>query len=73
MEPSAEFLFAENMLDEYGFLRYIYHTSKPRALFLIDYEPYPEEIVVVDEIDSFEVYPKQEIDELMVRVGSGRV
>ncbi|MEJ7692365.1 hypothetical protein [Daejeonella sp.] len=68
MEPSAEFLFAENMLDEYGFLRYIYHTSKPRALFLIDYEPDPEEIVVVDEIDSFEDYPKEEIDDMMVRV-----
>jgi len=68
MEPIAEFLFAENMLDEYGFLRYIYHTSKPRALFMIDYDPDAEEIVVVDEIDSFDTFPKEEIDDMMLRL-----
>lgn len=68
MENITEFLFAENMLDEFGFIRYIYHTHKPRALFLIDYEPDPEEIVLVDEIDRFNDYPKEEIDELMVRL-----
>jgi len=68
MEPISEFLFAENMLDEYGFLRYVYHTSKPRALFMIDYDPEEEEFLLVDEIDSFADYPKQEIDELMLRL-----
>lgn len=68
MENITEFLFAENMLDEFGFIRYIYHTQKPRALFLIDYEPDTEELVLVDEIDSFEAYSKDEIDALMVRL-----
>ncbi len=68
MENMTEFLFAENMLDEFGFIRYIYHTHKPRALFLIDYEPDPEELVLVDEIDSFDAFPKEEIDEMMVRL-----
>jgi hypothetical protein len=68
MEHITEFLFAENMLDEFGFIRYIYHTHKPRALFLIDYEPEPEELVLVDEIDSFTDFSKEEIDELMVRL-----
>ncbi|MGB4397720.1 MAG: hypothetical protein WBJ10_00015 [Daejeonella sp.] len=68
MENITEFLFAENMLDEFGFIRYIYHTHRPRALFLIDYETDPEDLVLVDEIDSFEGYPKEEIDEMMVRL-----
>jgi len=68
MENITEFLFAENMLDEFGFIRYVYHTHKPRALFLIDYEPDPAELVLVDEIDSFDSYPKEEIDEMMVRL-----
>lgn len=68
MEPSAEFLFAENMLDEFGFLRYVYHTRKPRALFMLDYERDPEEFIVVDEIDPFDAHPKEEIDALMQRL-----
>lgn len=68
MENITEFLFAENMLDEFGFIRYIYHVHKPRALFLIDYEPEAVELVLVDEIDSFDAYPREEIDEMMVRL-----
>jgi hypothetical protein len=70
MQPLAEFLFAENMLDEFGFLRYVYHTSAPRALIHIDYdyESEKEHFVIVDEIDSFAKFSKSEIDEMMERL-----
>ncbi|SKB62494.1 hypothetical protein [Daejeonella lutea] len=68
MENITESLFAENTLDEFGFIRYIYHTHKPRALFLIDYEPDPETLVLVDEIDSFKDYSDTEIDGMMIRL-----
>ncbi len=69
MEEVSEFLFAENQLSEFGFLRYAYHTKAPRALFqLEDYGVDEIEFNVIDEIDKFDAYPQEEIDGMMERL-----
>ncbi len=69
MEEVVEFLFAENQLSEYGFLRYAYHTTAPRALIqLEDYGVEEMEFNIIDEIDKFDAYPQEEIDAMMERL-----
>jgi hypothetical protein len=69
MEEVAEFLYAENQLSEFGFLRYAYHTKAPRALIqLEDYGVEDIEFTIVDEIDKFDAYTQEEIDTMMERL-----
>lgn len=64
----AEFLFAENMLDEFGFLRYVYHTQKPRALVEVEFDGETDKFKVIDEIDSFDMFPKEDVEVMMARL-----